>query len=75
MTAGREKKNREEQRNNSDLQMRLTRRIPSVSLPPCQAKISGLALQQSEKAVSEDEKKRKAEEQSGEVTECSISWR
>lgn len=31
----------EEHRNNFDLQMRLTRTVPSVSLPLCQAKISG----------------------------------
>lgn len=41
-TNAKEEKNRvEEKRNNFDLQMRLTRRVPSVSLPPCQAKISG----------------------------------
>lgn len=31
----------EKQRHSFDLQMRLTRRLPSASLPPRQAKISG----------------------------------
>lgn len=51
----------EKQRHSFDLQMRLTRRLPSASLPPRQAKISGLTLEAQWKSCVRQEIRRKIE--------------
>lgn len=61
---------RTRERNNFDLQMRLTRRIPSVSLPPCRAKISGSTPEAEEKELrqrGEEEKGGKREKSAASV--------
>lgn len=46
-------------RHNFDLQMRLTRRVPSASLPLCQAKISGSTPEAKQKELRQRKKKKK----------------
>lgn len=49
-------------RHNFDLQMRLTRRVPSASLPLCQAKISGSTPEAEQKELRQRKKKKKKKE-------------
>lgn len=57
-------------RHNFDLQMRLTRRVPSASLPLCQAKISGLTPEAEQKKLRQREKKKKKDGKQKKAQRC-----
>lgn len=55
---------------NFDLQMRLTRRVPSASLPLCQAKISGSTPEAEQKELRQRKKKNKKEGKQKKAQRC-----